>query len=119
MTLDAPSWFPTAFGGEAALARAAVAGPEKSVVRNLLQQIDREVAEAPDRCLSFAEDGTATLTASKRTFSAGAFTTPSIDDLRTRAAQRHSGPRGKLVLSVLQGAHRFADIGVRVRRTAS
>jgi protein-tyrosine phosphatase len=108
---DISSWFPTAFGGYAALEQATGSGPGKSYVESQLEQIEREVAESPERSFSFGTDGNATLSAAGRTFCAGAFSTPTLGELRTRAAQHHHGSKGRLVLSVVHGAHPFADIG--------
>ena len=89
--------------------RAGTQGP--GAARALLETVEREVARAPDGCFRFAEDGEATLDAAGRSFRAGRFETPSIGELRARAAARSRSGGGRLILSVLHGAHRRSDIG--------
>ncbi len=104
------AWYATTLAGLGAVERAVTAKGSKSTVATLLTHIEREVAASPESCFTFAETGEATLTAAGRTFAAGRFTTPTIGELRSRTASRSSGG-GRVVLSVLHGAHVLTDIG--------
>lgn len=107
------TWYATAEGrlrtGEEA---AATARGDTRAVATLLARIEDEVAAAPERCFAFAADGEATLTAAGRSYAAGSFTTPTLAELRARVqARAGAGAAGRLVLSVLSGAHPLTDIG--------
>jgi protein-tyrosine phosphatase len=91
--------------------RTACARRDKRIAAELLDHVEREVAASPGSCLSFGEDGEATLSAAGRTFAAGRFTTPTIGELRSRVAARPHAAGGRVVLSVLHGAHPLSDIG--------
>ncbi len=81
----------------------------------LLASIESEVAAHPERCFTFDGDGQATLVAAGHAFAAGRFTTPQIGELRARVGRRADahlkGGHGRLLLSVLRGAHPLSDIG--------
>jgi len=101
-------WYATALSGLRGVEETATTKGAKGVVGELLDKIESEVAASPGGCFTFAETGEATLTAAGRTFAAGKFSTPTIGELRSRLATR---PGGRLVLSVLHGAHPLTDIG--------
>jgi protein-tyrosine phosphatase len=105
------SWYATALAELPSIERTACARQDKGVAAKLVEQVEREVAASPERCFSIDEDGEATLSAAGRTFVAGKFTTPTIGELRSRVAVRSRGDGGRLVLSVLHGAHPLSDIG--------
>jgi len=107
---DASAWYVTALAGLGSLERAVTAKTAGSQVAALLAEIEREVSASPESCFSFAESGEATLTAAGRSFAAGRFTTPTLGELRSRVTSRSPGG-GRVVLSVLHGAHALTDIG--------
>jgi len=107
------AWYATTLEGFELAADEARNRASKSVVAELLDWIERDVAAAPNACFTFAESGEPLLTAAGRTFAAGSFRTPSIGELRARVAGRPGAARdgGRMVLSVLHGAHTLTDIG--------
>lgn len=108
----APSaWYATVLGGLETAEKAAIAKGSKTAVAELISKIEREVAASPESCFAFGEDGEATLAAAGSTFAAGRFTTPTIGELSSRLAARSRNSGGRLVLSVLHGAHPLTDIG--------
>lgn len=88
----------------------------------MLAAIEDEIAAAPARAFAFDEAGFAQLTAGGRSYVAGRFATPRIDELRARAAaaaraaavaDRGAAPaeRGGIRVSVLAGNDPRTDIG--------
>ena len=110
-TPTAAPWYATVLAGLPGTVQAVTAGGSKREADELLARIEREVAASPESAFTFAEDGEATLTAAGRSYGAGRFTTPTLGELRARLAARPKTGGGRLVLSVLQGAHPLTDIG--------
>ncbi len=83
----------------------------REAVRSRIERAERTVRSNPVSCFSFDDGGFATLVLDDETFSAGHFSTPSIESLRERARARGAGAVGSVRLSILHGAHPLSDIG--------
>jgi len=89
------------------------ASPEQAD-RQLVARVEDEVSKAPDRVFRFDEHGFATLRAAGHEWGAGRFETPSIGDLRARAAAQPTAPgggMGRCRLFILRGGTALTDIG--------
>jgi|GEM_PF-517977 len=83
----------------------------REVVRDRIERAERAVRPDPASCFSFDDRGFATLTLDDESFSAGHFSTPSLEQLRARLHGRGDAAVGSVRLSILHGAHPLSDIG--------
>ncbi len=87
----------------------------RNQVEELLRGVENAVAADPEGSFQFDSQGFARLTVGDRSWAAGRFETPSIAELRQRAAALPAG--GAIRLSVLQGCSPEADIGALQARS--
>ena len=87
------------------------------VDRAIVGRTEQAVAADPTRAFAFAPGGHATLTAAGHSWPAGQFETPSLGELRTRAADAGRAG-GSARLWVLDGAGPATDIGALQATTA-
>lgn len=80
------------------------------VVSNTLIRVEHEVRSRGEACFSLDASGHATLDAAGGSWSAGRFETPSLGELRARAAAGRATRPGRLSLAALIGP-KHADIG--------
>jgi hypothetical protein len=66
---------------------------------------------ADPRSIAFDADGTATISIPGRSYAAGRFETPTVAELRARAAARATAVRAELRFAVVLGADPVTDIG--------
>jgi protein-tyrosine phosphatase len=83
----------------------------REVVRSRVERAERAVRSDPAACFSFDDRGFATLLLDDGSFSAGHFSTPSLEQLRARLNAREDVAVGSVRLSILHGAHPLSDIG--------
>ncbi len=107
---DSPSPIWYAVGGPAPSDSSAAVGSSRAAVHELVARIERTVAASPERAFRIGADGSATLHAEGATYSAGRFSTPSIEELEARVAARGNAG-GNLRLSALVGTGPLSDIG--------
>jgi hypothetical protein len=79
--------------------------------RAMVRSAEEQVRRGPEEAFAFADDGWATLRAGAHTWSAGAFETTSIAELRQRIEPRHGGATARARLVVLTGGSVLTDIG--------
>ncbi|MGE0402501.1 MAG: cyclin-dependent kinase inhibitor 3 family protein [Kofleriaceae bacterium] len=82
-----------------------------SQVSSLLGTIEQQVKASPSACFHMSAGGSATLTVKEGSYRAGRFETPTIGELRKRAAKDAQAARGQVRLSILYGDGPETDVG--------
>lgn len=86
-------------------------GRSVSEVSSLLSAIEQQVKAAPSSCFEMLADGSATLKVKQGRYHAGKFQTPTIGELRTRAAANAPVAPDRVRLSLLLGEGPETDVG--------
>lgn len=86
-------------------------GISRAEVAERIRAAEREVSSTAGRCFVFDASGNAALTVGGRTYAAGRFETPSIEEMRARVAGRRKTAAGRVRFSVIHGADALTDIG--------
>ncbi len=77
---------------------------------SIVGRVEREVQRSPS-CIQFDARGFATLSAAGGRWEAGRFETPTLAELRGRAAAQARQPGARVTFSVMSGASPLSDIG--------
>jgi len=80
-------------------------------VSSMLSTVEQQVKIAPSACFDVSADGSATLTVKQGSYHAGKFETPTLGELRKRAAANAQAARGRVRLSIMFGDAPETDVG--------